>query len=276
MNKIVCWLLCLVCMFSCVCTAAAEATLLTVTTDASATAVSLLDEDGQSVSSILDHKNTAQGITWTLNIQKTNAQSVALYTKDASGNWLNTGVVYDMGWFFPDGGASDAAAPTEAPQDEAPWPTLSFDTTSVYAYDLPSDERIQSRCGPARTYHGGGGYKTYKIQDTQALFIENGYLFVDLTYQTVPRRRLYFATDLFSGWNNVEKMSFSAYAARTTTALTPLFGPGGQYDTFDEAAIASATSLSVYFEEDGYVFAEFECELGPVRAWIPVDSVVSQ
>ena len=98
-------------------------------------------------------------------------------------------------------------------------------------------------------------------------------MLVDLDYTTVGRRRVYFPISAFSGTQNVPEVTLSATPAHTTVDLIPTFGPGMEYDTFDEAAISSGTALSVYFEENGWVFAEFASALGTVRAWIPVDQV---
>lgn len=132
---------------------------------------------------------------------------------------------------------------------------------------------MQSRCGPSRTYHGAGAYKTYKMTSTQALFTEGSYVLVDLSYTTVGNRRVYFSTNAFYSMKGVPEATLTGYAAHTLAELTPRFGPSASYDPFDEASIPSGTALSVFFEENGWVFAEFECELGYVRAWIPVADV---
>lgn len=153
-----------------------------------------------------------------------------------------------------------------------PWPQKEYLRMQINVVELPEDERMQSWCGPHHSYHGAGAYKTYKMTRTEALFIENGYIFVDMSYSTVGRRCVYFGGG-FTGTNHVPQETFTGYEAATTVDVIPTFGPGSEYDTFEKASITAETELSVFFEENGWVFAEFFSGLGPVRAWIPVEYV---
>ncbi|MCI5957405.1 MAG: hypothetical protein MRZ54_10515 [Clostridiales bacterium] len=246
-----------------------ETALLVISTERSVQGVMLMDEKDEVVSSTISQAENNDGIDWTLRVTDNGSQQATLYTRDANGNWLRTGRTYQMSSFF--GYAAPTPQPAAAP--EASWPQASYDGIPVSVYPLPEDERYQSRCGPSRSYHGAGAYKTYKISSIQALFIEDGYVLVDLDYTTVGRRRLYFQTKIFTGLGGVPQVTLSSYSAKTNCALTPRFGPSNVYNDFEEAAIGAGTSLSVFFEENGWVFAEFDCELGPVRAWIPTENV---
>ena len=147
-----------------------------------------------------------------------------------------------------------------------PWPTVNLQETQVYFY--PSgDRRVQSYCGPG-DYHGAGAYKTMKMRYTYALFTDGNYTYMDMDYMTVGRRRVYFRNSAYPKNAYVPAFNYTAHPATLTCNATPLFGPGNAYDTFGEAQISAGTSLSVFFEEDGYVFCEFNCKLGAVRAWI--------
>lgn len=252
----------------------AETATFAVTTDTMPSNVLLMDDNGNSLSTVLGSQSINDQIVWTLRVTNNGADAALLYTKDANGNWVYTGISYPMSWIFTSDTSTNGStsAPIVSPSKTA-WPIESYQLWSVSAYPLPEDQRVQSRCGPAKTYHGAGGYKTYKMTSTDALFIEGSYMLVDLDYTTVGRRRVYFPVSAFSGTQNVPEVSLSGIAACTTSDLIPTFGPGTEYDTFDEAAITSGTALSVFFEEDGWVFAEFACALGSVRAWIPADQV---
>ncbi|MEG2950807.1 MAG: hypothetical protein RR946_08950 [Clostridia bacterium] len=256
--------------------ALADSAVLSVTTDDTIHGVSLMDENGQTVSRILDQKSSNGSVDWTLSVSDNGASTVTLYAKDANGNWIMTDQSYEMSWFFSNSGTSQANQTSGKAESQNPWPTENYQKYTLYAYPLPEDERVQSRCGPSRNYHGAGAYKTYKMTSTNALFVEDGYVLVDLDYTTVGKRRVYFLPKDFEGVGNVPTVTLSSYPAKTTKKLVPTFGPGSQYDSFKEAAIASGTSLSVFFEEDGWVFAEFDCKLGLVRAWIPVNQVAAQ
>lgn len=258
------------------CPALAESAVLSVNTPLSALDAALMDNNGQSVSTVLSSVVDGDSIYWTLNVTNNGASEVYLYTKDANGNWLRTDLSYQMSWFF--GGAADSrplpdAQPVAATEPSVPWPTEGYIGRKVNIRDKPDDERVQSRCGPGRDYGGAGAYKTYKVKSTKALFIENGYVYIDLRYETVRNRRVYFGLSAFRGMGDVPEVQLTGYPAVTLQALIPVFGPGSDYDVFDEAEIPANTPLSVFYEENDYVFAEFDCGYGTVRAWMPASSV---
>ena len=151
------------------------------------------------------------------------------------------------------------------------WPTVTLQMTQVY-FHPSGDKRVQSYCGPG-DYHGAGAYKTLKMRSTYALFTDGNYTYMDLDYMTVGHRRVYFRNSAYPKNANVPAFNYSAVPATLTQSVTPLFGPGGDYDTFEEAKISAGTQLSVFFEESGYVFCEFNCKLGTVRGWISAGSV---
>lgn len=152
-----------------------------------------------------------------------------------------------------------------------PWPVVTLTETQVY-FHPSGDRRVQSYCGPG-DYHGAGAYKTMKMRYTYALFTDGNYTYVDMDYMTVGHRRVYFRNSAYPANAYVPAFNYAAHPATLTQSVTPMFGPGGDYDSFGEASISAGTSLSVFFEEDGYVFCEFNCKLGAVRAWIPAGFV---
>ncbi len=153
-----------------------------------------------------------------------------------------------------------------------PWTVEELSLYSLQPYDK-GDKRVQSFCGPSNTYHGAGAYKTYKMTRIQGVFIEDGYILVDMDYSTVGKRRVYFKTSAFSNTTHVPQANITGFKAITTSDVIPRFGPGIEYDSFTEAALNSNTSITVLFEEHGYVFAEFDSALGIVRGWIDTASV---
>jgi hypothetical protein len=252
----------------------ADAAVFSVTTATDAAGAVLMDGKGTTLSTLIGSQ-TANGQTvWTFQVTDNGAETVFLYTKDAAGNWMNTGLSYPMRWIFPNDISTTGGEPSPSVGDtNRPWPMGNYLLLAVTAHPLPEDQRVQSRCGPAKTYHGAGAYKTYKMTSTNALFIEGSYMLVDMNYTTVGHRRVYFPVNAFSGTNNVPQVTLNATTAYTIADLIPTFGPGVDYDPFDEAAITAGTAVDVFFEENGWVFAEFECALGRVRAWIPTDQI---
>ena len=165
------------------------------------------------------------------------------------------------------------------------WPEI-----SLYGYGTtlkPSKDesrRYQSTFGPGKNYPGAGAYKPYKVTSATALMREGDYVLVDMSYKTVGRRILYFKDTSLTN-SAVESVYLQAYPAVTTTTIQPLFGPGYAYDKVTmtvqgkqdkksvDITIGAGNRVSVFFEVNGWVFAEFNCSLGLIRAWLPADRV---
>ena len=234
---------------------------LSIKTQLDVNGLMLMDENGNTVSNVVQKNANGNVIEWELDVSYSDSKFATLYVQDGAGNWLRTEEVYQMTDLFPEG---------KVPQ----WPQSTFGGTVTSVYPLAGEKRYQSFCGPGKPYHGAGGYKSYKIESVQALFIENGYVYTDLSYTTVGTRRVYFQSKIFTNLNGVPEVTLTAHPAKTAETLTPQFGPGHSYDDFRQAKISAGTALSVFYEENGWVFAEFKCkELGVVRAWIPVEQV---
>ncbi len=156
------------------------------------------------------------------------------------------------------------------------WPQRAWVGANTRLKMLNDEEsRHQSKLGPGGTYHGAGAYKPRKVTSAMAMFKEGKYVYVDMKYQTVGHRCVYFLDYMLTD-SSVEEVDLQGVSAATTSTITPRFGPGMDYDSFDEAQIVSNTSVSVFFECDGWLFAEFQCALGAARAWLPADQVVAR
>lgn len=182
--------------------------------------------------------------------------------------------------FCPDCGARRPAESTAGG-----WPvwTKNGTGTSLRAFNNES-QRHQAYYGPNGNYPGAGGYKPYKVVSATALFREGDYVLVDLDYKTVGRRCLYFKYSAITS-AAADQVSLIAYPAVTTSTVQPKFGPGYEYDSVvkknqsngstmqENVVIGSGTQLSVFFEMNGWVFAEFGSILGTIRAWLPANTV---
>ena len=160
--------------------------------------------------------------------------------------------------------------------DGSSWPAISL-TGYGTALKPSKDEsrRYQSTFGPGK-YPGAGAYKPCKVTSATALFREGDFVLVDLDYKTVGRRCLYFKSSALSN-PNVEQVTLTPTTAVLTADVQPTFGPGYQYDGIDHdnkrIVLRQGTMVNVFFEADGWVFAEFGCQLGTIRGWIPMNMV---
>lgn len=167
------------------------------------------------------------------------------------------------------------------------WPVKDFsDCAGTGLRDLKDENmRHQSVFGPGAGYPGAGAYKPYKVVSAKALLREGNYVLVDMNYQTVGRRCVYFKASSLTN-SDAKEMEPAGWAARTTRNVNPRFGPGYSYDSVtktvnnpeDGGSIVTAlelgagTKAEVFFETNGWVFAEFNCVMGRIRAWIPADA----
>ncbi len=158
-----------------------------------------------------------------------------------------------------------------------PWPSYILPRYSLNPI-YPDDKitRVQARTGPSKNYSEAGAYKTLKMSRTDGLFVEGTYVLVDMNYPTVGVRRVYFPKGTFHNTYTVPETTLAGYPAVTTQAVSPRYGPGFIYDPFPEAAVAAGTSVTVFFEENGYVFAEYEAGFQLLRAWINAADVTPE
>lgn len=227
------------------------------------------------LSTVLSVASRADGtLLWILAPAGDPDTDTVYYSLDGS-SWESTSFTVSIG---VKGAAFPAPTPTLA---EAPWPEMSFGSFSAALY-AEGEKRIQSRLGPSRDYCGGGAYKPYKITSLYALFSENGYVFVDMDYSTVGHRRLYFPVSEVSCLDSsMPAMQWKGYPAVTTEDTTPRFGPGFDYDLFESAPLDAGSAITVFFEENEYVFAEFTTMVSDtkstrdetIRCYLPADIV---
>lgn len=167
------------------------------------------------------------------------------------------------------------------------WPVMELSGASTDLRPVPEEEmRRQAFFGPSSDYPGAGGYQPYKVLSAYALFREGGFVLVDLDYLTVGKRCVYFKSSYLTN-DSVDAVTLTGYAAKTTAEIQPMYGPGSTYDLVTKATknketgriktekvlVRKGAEVTVFFETDGWVFAEFSCNLGTIRAWLPAEQV---
>ena len=171
------------------------------------------------------------------------------------------------------------------------WPVKNLKGQATALKELDDESmRHPSFFGPnSKSYSGSGAYKPYKVTGMTALFREGRYVLVDMSYLTVGRRCVYFETASLTN-TAVEAMSLNGHPAVTTAEVQPQFGPGYEYDAVVQKVVNKATettktrnvyvgagtNVSVFFETNGWVFAEMSCSLGLIRAWLPAGTVAAK
>ena len=170
-----------------------------------------------------------------------------------------------------------AAAQTLQPQPTpgpVPWPTYTLKTYKLTVADTTSNKMSYS--GPSKNYSEAGSYVPSVMARTDGLFVEDRYVLVDMNYTSIGLRRVYFRCGIFKSTYNVPEATLTRYPAVTTGEVTAWYGPGTKYNEFPEASLGADASITVFFEEDGYVFAEYETAFQLVRAWIDAGCVVPE
>ena len=146
-----------------------------------------------------------------------------------------------------------------------------------------------ARGGPDRKkYPGAGAFVPRNVRAVTAFFQEDGFILTDLDYPAVGRRCVYFMPYSIKNTTGREipVVTLTAYPAEVTESVQPAYGPGDVYDVLKKAETAkngqmmyrkvileAGTEINVFFEMNGWAYAEFQCVLGLVRAWVPTDCV---
>lgn len=171
------------------------------------------------------------------------------------------------------------AASTPAPEVFAddiappkPWPV---ESTVLYALQAVNkgDQRAMAWCGPGKGYREAGAFKTNKLLKVKGILTQGDYVLVDMDYAGVGRRRVYFNQRAFKDTGHVPQRDLTGYDAFTVRDAMPLYGPGSGFDDFDGETLPGGVQISVFFEENGWVYAQFNSSEGLARGWIEEGSV---
>ena len=164
-----------------------------------------------------------------------------------------------------------------------PWPTREKSGVGVGLAPVMNNKngKRQAYYGPnSRQYAKAGAYKAASVTNALALFREGDYALVDLYYPATGKACVYFPVKELTN-RNIPEEYLTSYSAKTTSEVEVMEGPGYDYHAVDypylsntkQVRLARGTWINVFFEIDGWVFAEFSCEAGMIRAWIPANQV---
>lgn len=199
--------------------------------------------------------------------------------------------------------AHPSPAPGPEPEPEPvpeSWPVKQLDGTVVKLKNKKINKKIikrQAYLGPGIIYAGGGAFGP-ETKGLTLISLEGDYAFVG-----TGLRYVYFnISDLEEdAVLPEEEETPAAYPAVITEKTEPAYGPGRKYETLKKAEthytkkkgkdgktktvaftvqvpveLKKDTEVSVFFETDGWVFAEFRCTVGLVRAWIPSGKIAAK
>ncbi len=132
-----------------------------------------------------------------------------------------------------------------------------------------------AKAGPGPDYADNAGYRPESVGRITAYFVENeNYVYVRLHNQN---KYLYFRRSSFSSVpDNIPTIDSLEYREATASkVLYPRLGPGESYPVpknnkgKEIFVLKAGTPMKVFFEQNGYMFAEYTCEEGLVRMGVP-------
>ena len=87
-------------------------------------------------------------------------------------------------------------------------------------------------------------------------------------------RYVFFHRNFFDDKGNVPQITnLPYYTGKTTSAVDPRWGPSNGFNVVKDYTASAGTSLRIFFQENGFVYAEYSCSKGLVRMWLPADKV---
>ncbi len=134
--------------------------------------------------------------------------------------------------------------------------------------------RVYSYLGPGKAYVPSGGYKPAKQRKVTVYFQEDGFVLADVQYQTTEERFVYLPKGSLSVSGSIPDGSkMKTYTGTANGNITPSRGPDGRFNSVSSLAVKKGTKLTVFFQENGFIYAEYSCDKGKVRMWLPADKV---
>lgn len=156
-------------------------------------------------------------------------------------------------------------------------PTLSdmYPGKDAHLRILDDEEtRVFSYTGPSHSYVSSGGYKPYKQQKITVYFEEANWVLADVVYRTAEERFVFLPRRSFDNLGLVPSVSdLDFYEGITISEATPSWGPAERFNSVPSMKVSSGTNIKVFFQENGFVYAEYDCYIGKTRMWLPANTV---
>ena len=171
---------------------------------------------------------------------------------------------------LPTDGQTDIQA-----DDSLPLLSETFPGVAAWLRSLEGNSRAFSFGGPGYNYSDTGGYKPAKQVRITAFFVYDGWVLADVSYATAEERYVYLRKSSFDHLSTdvPEIQELPGYDGVTTAPVEPSWGPSEDFNTSSDHKIPEGTSFIAFFQENGYVYAEFTCAKGKTRMWLPADHV---
>ncbi|QUC66375.1 hypothetical protein [Aristaeella hokkaidonensis] len=172
------------------------------------------------------------------------------------------------------------STPTEAPDTIELIPVLSQSYPGISAKLKTHEGRWFSKYGPGNNYAKGasaGGFKTDSKHSNRltVYFVENGWVYADIVYSTAFERYAYLPQNAVNVSDSIPQISaLESFEGVTTQIITPLWGPNDSFNRNQDCTINANTTITAFFRENDYVFAEFSCAQGTVRMWLPISDIL--
>lgn len=136
--------------------------------------------------------------------------------------------------------------------------------------------------GPGRQgmFSEDGTYYNNTVTSVWGLWRESvdGVTYIYIEFKANPNyyRRVYVTNTYFGGVEHLPTVQLTGKGAVVTQTCTAYYGPGTQYNQLDRSTVSAGTEATVYFEENGYVLADFVNYNGRVRAYLPAYCVAAK
>lgn len=136
------------------------------------------------------------------------------------------------------------------------------------------DQRVFATIGPGKSYASAGGYKPSKQKKITVYFEEDGYVFADVVYQTSEERFVYLPRTSFDSIGEIPVISDPVcYEGTANADIAPSWGPDNRFNAVNALTVEAGAAVKVFFQENGFVYAEYVCGKGTVRMWLPAENI---